>query len=273
MFNHHLVTRYKDEEDCHKDHDATSKKKKQDILLLALGIFRVLARDLLFDNLEDLTGISEAANHHFFYEFALWIAAQSSEYIVLPRTADELAHVMDLWYIIVGLPGCADSADCVHHVFWDACPAPLQSSRSKGMEKYPTLVFEVVVSHTKKILLVSGVQCGTDNDKQFRDPMPQSYAFAKMVSDILKESSFKHYLEDGSEAEEKGYYYIVDGGYNIWIELIAPFKHEPESCIAHIWSKQVESIWKDVECVFGILKKWFLILKHPVLCTYERQRT
>jgi hypothetical protein len=83
--------------------------------------------------------------------------------------------------------------------------------------------------------------------------------------DILKESSFKYYLEDGSEApEEKGYYYIVNGGYNTWIELIAPFKHEPESSIAHIWSKQVESVRKDMECVFGILKKRFLILKHPM---------
>ena len=73
MFNH-LVTRYKVEEDCRKDYDATGKNKKHDIRLLALGVFRVLARDLLFDELEDLIGISEAANRHFFYEFTPWIA-------------------------------------------------------------------------------------------------------------------------------------------------------------------------------------------------------
>ena len=30
------------------------------------------------------------------------------------------------------------------------------------------------------------------------------------------------------------------------------------------WSKTVESVCKDVECVFGILKKRFLLLKHPI---------
>jgi hypothetical protein len=65
-------------------------------------------------------------------------------------------------YIIVGLPGCASSVDCVH-VFWDACPpAPLQI-RCKGKEKYPTLVFEVVVSHIKKILSIS---CAVWNRQQ-----------------------------------------------------------------------------------------------------------
>jgi hypothetical protein len=46
MFNH-LVTRYKIEEDLLKDHHTTTgKKKKDNIRLLALGIFRVLGRDL-----------------------------------------------------------------------------------------------------------------------------------------------------------------------------------------------------------------------------------
>jgi hypothetical protein len=82
---------------------------------------------------------------------------------------------------------------------------------------------------------------------------------------ILKESTFQYYKEDGSVAEEKNeYFYIVDGGYNIWIELIAPFKkHEPELPIGHVWSKPIEPVRKDVECVFGILKKRFMILKHP----------
>ncbi len=65
MFNH-LVTRYKIEVDCCKDCDATGKNKKHESRLLALGVFRVLGRDLPFDKLEDLSGVSEAANRHFF---------------------------------------------------------------------------------------------------------------------------------------------------------------------------------------------------------------
>jgi hypothetical protein len=91
-----------------------SKNKKHKIWLLALGVFRVLGRDLPFDELEALSGISEAANRHFFYKFAPWIAAQSLKYIVLPRTKkDELAHVMNL-YRMAGLPGYASSGDYVY---------------------------------------------------------------------------------------------------------------------------------------------------------------
>jgi hypothetical protein len=90
------------------------------------------------------------------------------------------------------------------------------------------LVFEVVVSHTKKILSVSGKQYGTDNNKMI---LRSNAAILRACKDggILKESSFKHYLADGSEAEEKGCYYIMEGGYKTWIELIAPFKHEPKA--------------------------------------------
>jgi hypothetical protein len=34
--------------------------------------------------------------------------------------------------------------------------------------------------------------------------------------DILNESTFMHYLADGSKAEEEGFYYMVDGGYTTY---------------------------------------------------------
>ena len=57
----------------------------------------------------------------------------------------------------------------------------------------------------------------------------------------------------------------------MWVELIAPFKHEPDGTIAELWSDTVESIRKDVECVFGMLKKRFMILKHPM--RFPKQQT
>jgi hypothetical protein len=46
--------------------------------------------------------------------------------------------------------------------------------------------------------------------------------------DVLKGSTCKYYKDDGSAvAEERRYFYIVDGGYNIWIELIAPLNMSP----------------------------------------------
>jgi hypothetical protein len=112
----HLCQRYAGEADYRKSHDATGKQKMHDVRLLALGAIRLIARDLVFDALEELNGISSTANRAFFFSFVPWLAGLSSSFIVLPRTVDELQHVSDL-YRIVGLPGCAGSADCVHTYF------------------------------------------------------------------------------------------------------------------------------------------------------------
>ncbi len=172
--------------------------------------------------------------------------------IVLPRTVEELQIVSDL-YRIVGLPGCAGSADCVH-IFWDNCPANLQS-RCKGKEKFPSVVFQVVASHTKKILSVSGVQYGTANDKTISRSDSALWRIRK-EGDILKESTFQYYKEDGSVAEEKdGYFYIVDGGYNIWMELIAPlFKHEPDSSIALSGANRLSQFTRMSSVCLGYLR-------------------
>jgi hypothetical protein len=57
---------------------------------------------------------------------------------------------------------------------------------------------------------------------------------------------------------------ICDGGYNEWVYLMPPYKHQLPGTALEKWSKNVESVRKDVECVFGILKTRFLFLKHPI---------
>jgi len=78
------------------------------------------------------------------------------------KNENELEHVAE-FYRVLGLQGCAGSVDCVH-VAWDKCPASLLVD-CKGKEGYPTLAFQVVVSHTRKILAVSVTFYGTWNDK------------------------------------------------------------------------------------------------------------
>ena len=59
-------------------------------------------------------------------------------------------------------------------------------------------------------------------------------------------------------------YYICDGGYHYWQELIAPFKSQIPGSKMEMWSSNMESARKDVECAFGILKRRFLFLKNPI---------
>jgi hypothetical protein len=265
MFDY-FTKRYEKEYEVRAPTDATS-KGVIGVPLLALGTLRILARDLTFDDLEDMNGISKETNRLFFHNFIGYLATLSNEFIHLPTTDVELKHVAD-FYRQLGLPGCAGSADCVH-LFWDKCPT-LLVSQCRGKEKFPSVVFQVVVSHTKRIMSISQIHMGCDNDKTIARH-DSAISRIRSSTDIMKTSAFSYYRLDGTVGEAMGYYYIVDGGYHMWVELIAPFKHEPDGTIAELWSDTVESIRKDVECVFGMLKKRFMILKHPM--RFPKQQT
>jgi hypothetical protein len=112
-----------------------------------LGYICLIARDIVFDDLEELNGISTTTNRAFFYSFVPWLTGLANSSIVLPRTDEDLEHISAL-YRVVGLSGCAGSAGCLHF-FWDMWPGAHLQSPCKGKDKFPSLVFEVVASHKK----------------------------------------------------------------------------------------------------------------------------
>ena len=95
-------------------------------------------------------------------KFLVWGYTTSQNDIHLPHTEEEFQHVLGR-YEMVGLPGCIGSIDCVH-LIWTNCPVVI-TSQCKGKEKFPTLAFQVVVSHTRKILSCSPAFYGSVNDK------------------------------------------------------------------------------------------------------------
>jgi hypothetical protein len=68
---------------------------------------------------------------------------------------------------------------------------------------------------------------------------------------------------DTSWVVETGVYLLVDGGYHKWRLMQCPLKHTVEEDKAR-WSEFAESIRKDVECSFGILKKRFQFLMNAI---------
>mmetsp|Transcript_14316 Transcript_14316/g.16648 ORF Transcript_14316/g.16648 Transcript_14316/m.16648 type:complete len:323 (+) Transcript_14316:290-1258(+) len=188
---------------------------------------------------------------------------KAKEVIKLPETEEELRHVLGL-YERKGHPGCVGSVDCVH-VIWDQCPAGLHSLCT-GKEKVPTLAFEVVSSHTKKILAVTKDFPGTYNDKTI-SKYDEAIKFLRDIKNRVANYKWKSLYFDGDVIKtrlNKGCYFICDGGYCFWDILIPPYKNQMEGSDMMEWSKQVESTRKDIECVFGILKKRFLVLKHAI---------
>jgi hypothetical protein len=227
--------------------------------LLVLGVLRVLGTATTFDVIEEATDISFQTHNAFFKQFVKWVSTSMFEkYIHLPRNVDEVMHVQD-YYDRLGLPGCTGSVDCVHWA-WDMCPAGLYSD-CKGKEGFPTVVFQVIVTHTRFIQAVSKIFYGTWNDITITH---HDNNLNVIQTGELSQYTWIREQTDGPPVTETGLYLICDGGYPKRPLLICPFKDQQEGTDMHAWSSHVESLRKDVECTFGILKKRFMILKHAV---------
>jgi len=81
---------------------------------------------------------------------------------------------------------------------------------------------------------------------------------------LLLELNWNTVDANEERCEHKDTYYVCDGGYHAWQELVAPYKNQIDGSWYSRWSANMESVRKDVECTFGIFKKRFLILKNPI---------
>jgi hypothetical protein len=83
------------------------------------------------------------------------------------------------------------------------------------------------------------------------------------MANCIKNEVFTLTTSEGEEIVQKGLYLIVDDGYHRWRCMQCAMKHTSKHKEA-MWSNWVESVRKDVECVFGILKGRFRCLKLPL---------
>lgn len=60
--------------------------------------------------------------------------------------------------------------------------------------------------------------------------------------------------------EDYGVWLICNGGYLHWPQLVCPYKHKVASSWKGYFSTGIKNVHKDIECVFGILKKRWKIL-------------
>jgi hypothetical protein len=144
------------------------------------------------------------------------------------------------------------SVDCTH-LFWDKCPHDLLHL-CKDRHTWPSLTFEAVVDHSRRIHSYSEAFYGTTAD-------PTVAAADPYVSSILegqyRDVEYSLYDLEGDFTTVRGGYLIADNGYpNSWM-YAKPQKHrfDPKGVY---WSEFLESIRKDVEKTFGILKKRFV---------------
>jgi hypothetical protein len=178
-----------------------------------------------------------------------------STWVYVPE-GEELDLVEEV-YRRMGFPGCVGSMD-VTHIFWDRCPKA-KRFLTKGKEGFPSLAFQAVVEHTKRIQHISKPFYGATNDVTIT--YQDTYPMQLLSKQIHAERTFQTFNREGDVTYWKGAYLLVDGGYPKTGMLIDPSIKDFDY-YSVMWSEWLESIRKDVECVFGILKSRFRFLKN-----------
>ena len=224
--------------------------------LLVLGTLAMLGGLMQsFRQLKPLTHICASDHCNFYLLFVGHVVSISHEYVFMPCTPEELRQIMRL-NEEEGLPGAAGSVDVVH-VKRANCPAAGDYNRSKDKESYPSLAFECITDFDHHILGVFGPQFGSnnDNDKHIVKSDDNIHMLSK---GWLSRVEWKYYAHDEQTCSSKGVYVICNTMYISWPTTICPFMGSwLNGRLYDYFLTNLESVRKDVECVFGILKgRW-----------------
>jgi len=134
------------------------------------------------------------------------------------------------------------------------CAAPTLNSKTQGARALTTRAFNITVNHRRRILSTTKGYPGRWNDKtlvtfdDFMRGIQDGEKLAHVEFDLCEPSGNQVRLR-----RYKGAWVMVDNGYLQWPTTIPPIK-SPSTFDQLRWSKWLESLRKDVECTFGILK-------------------
>ena len=121
-----------------------------------------------------------------------------------------------------------------------------------------SIAYEVIVNQRRQIVSVSDGHPGARNDKHIYGL--DDSLIALTYNDWLSRKEWRSYDRDRNGNRKQlvniGYYLICDGEYLRWPTLICPIKISKRFLQL---SRLIEGARKDVEDVFGILKKKFLL--------------
>ena len=232
-----------------------------DIGLLLLGALRYLGRALTFDDLAEYTFISAEVHRQFFIAFLEYgNTILYNRYVVKPATELDVTAFEQV-FAIAGFNGCIGSSDATH-VGLLQCPSWALINHKGHKLGIPSRNYNATVTHSRQVLGTTCGHPGTWNDKTIVmfDHLIRGVHEGELFSD--NEFTLLELNDDGEETEitYKGAWFIVDNGYLNWSCTVPPMKH-PVTYEEIRFSEWLESMRKDVECTFGIIKKRFSILK------------
>ena len=75
---------------------------------------------------------------------------------------------------------------------------------------------------------------------------------------LFRDAHWSYYNHNGQVRQANGMHLICDNGYLRWPTTICPFTRTSNSSPEGYFLTNIESVRKDVECTFGIIKKRWL---------------
>ena len=231
------------------------------IELLVLGVLRYLGRGWCFDDLEEQTCISETTHRSFLHVYLLWASTTMFEkYVTLPSDG-KVAQEWAIEYLLAGFAGCMGSMDATH-VGMLKCFYKLKQFNDSWKLNMPSRTYNATVTHRRRIIHTTKGHPGRWNDQtlQLYDALAKCLRDGSKFDDL--EFVLLRRLDDGTVVEDRyrGGWLLVDNGYLPWPAMVPPSKL-PMTFAELRFSKWVESLRKDVECTFGIMKGRFRVLK------------
>jgi hypothetical protein len=169
------------------------------------------------------------------------------------------AHIKE--YEKAGLPGCVGSMDATHKLL-EKVEYRLRQSHLGFKSSHTSRTYNITVNNRRQILATTMGHPARWNDKTV--VLLDDFAVGLHEGTKLQDVRFDLHDVDSSGNVIKqtyaGVWQIVDNGYLNWSTTVPPLKTSFNRSDIR-FSKWLESIRKDVECTFGILKGRFRILK------------
>ena len=232
---------------------AYNKKTTVPLGLLVLCALRYLGRGWTLDDLVENTGIGFETVRKFIHGFLIFGSRYLyNKYVVMPENSTDL-NSSSSEYKAAGYPGCVGSTDA-SHIVTERCSYRLRQLHLGYKLAHTARTYNITVNR-RKILSTTHGHPARFNDKTLI--LFDTFINKMRKGDYNDLHTFELYAfnDEGEIILEtyKGCYVIVDNGYLPWSVTIPPMKRS--SLRTEIrFSEWLESLRKDVECVFGILK-------------------
>ena len=184
----------------------------------------------------------------------------SAEFLRSP-TAEDLKSIVAFHQEIYGVPGMFGSLDCTH-TDWRSCPVAWQSSYKSAHNGSPSLVLEALGDHHLWVWHFAYGFAGSLNDINVLRESPLMERFISGQFERLEKSAKVTPYVIGTEMFDS-LYVLVDGIYPAYSRFVRAMKR-PVTNEEKFFAKWQEACRKDIERVFGVMKRVWKFLAHPI---------